>query len=217
MAKKKIIILDDHPLIMQGVKQLLENNSQFEIAAMVTSFEALMIALDSPFDILMLDLNIKGKSSLKWVAEIKFKQPALKILVFSSYNTPSTVKKAFQQKIAGYILKDVDHNELLKALETIANQQYYKDPRLVVDRKGPKQRLHQDFADDFIKKAALTSREEEIMFAIVEGLENQTIAKRLFISPHTVQTHRKRLFKKLNVHSAAELVKFVLRNRSGDT
>jgi len=213
MTKNKIIILDDHPLIMKGVKQLLEDNSRFEVSCMVTSFEALMSALDAPFDILMLDLNIKGKSSLEWVVEIKAKQPTLKVLVFSSYNTPSTVKKAFQQKIAGYILKDVDHGELLKALEAVIAEQSYSDPRLLVNRQEPPPKIHRDFVDDFIRKAALTKREEEIMFAIVEGLENQDIAERLFISPHTVQTHRKRLFKKLNVHSAAELVKFVLRNR----
>ncbi|NRB49991.1 MAG: response regulator transcription factor [Saprospiraceae bacterium] len=213
--KKKIIILDDHLVIMQGVKQLLSQRPDFEVASMVTSVSQLLEELAVPFDILMLDLNLKGKNSLDHLADIRSKQPRLKVLIFSSYHTPSTVKRALQGKVNGYLLKDVDQQGLVEALQIISSGKIYLDPRLPLDPHMKSERLDQVFEDDFIKQSALTAREAEIMQAIVDGLDNQGIAAQLFISPHTVQTHRKKLFKKLGVHSAAELIKFVLKQRQG--
>ena len=215
MEKKKIIILDDHLVIMQGVKQLLAGRPDFEVISMVTSVSQLLEALSLPFDILMLDLNLKGKNSLDHLAAIRSKQPRLKVLIFSSYHTPSTVKRALQGKVDGYLLKDVDQQGLIEALKAIGAGDTYLDPRLQAHAYLNPPQLDQVFKDDFIKQAALTAREVEIMHAIVDGLDNQGIAEKLFISRHTVQTHRKKLFKKLGVHSAAELIKFVLKQRQG--
>lgn len=209
-SRNRIIILDDHPLIMDGVKKLLEDNSAFELTKMVSSLSELMEALAEPFDILILDLNIRGKNSLRWIDEIRSKWPALKILIFSSYNTPTNVKKALEKAVNGYILKDVSQEELIGALEVIARGERYIDPRVLPQKKNIAVNIRPEFEDGFLKKAALTRREKEVMYAIVEGLDNQAIAARMFISLHTVQTHRKRLFKKLGVHSAAELIKFVM-------
>lgn len=210
MASKKIIILDDHPLIIDGLKQLIDSSSAFEVAAGCASFEDLRKALQKSSDILILDLNIKGRNSLERMDEIRFKQPRLKILVYSSYNTPSAVAKAFKKGVDGYILKDTGQEELLLALETVARDESYIGKGVAVRKNQVRKKIASEFEDDFIKRTRLTKREKEVMWAIVEGLESQDIAGRLFISLHTVQTHRKNLFRKLGVHSAAELIKYVL-------
>lgn len=213
MPGKKIIIFDDHPLIIDGLKQLIEASSDFEVVASCTNFEDLESALQELCDILILDLNIKGKNSLDRIDEIRFKRPQLKMLVFSSYNTPSTVRRALRKDVDGYLLKDTSQEELLLALETLVKGEKYIGKEVAVkNNQAPKKTAH-EFEDVFIKRAQLTRREKEVMWAIVEGLESQAIAERLFISLHTVQTHRKNLFKKLDVHSAAELVKLILDKR----
>lgn len=210
MPKVKIVILDDHPLIIDGLKQLISANAQFEVVAACNTFQELEEVLQHPFDILILDLNIKGKNSFDKIEELRFRQSQLKILIFSSYNTHSMVRKALEKDVEGYLLKDTSQEELLLALETIMQGQQYLGKEVAVKTKVHPKRIAKEFEDDFAKRAQLTKREKEIMWAIVDGADSQSIAQRLFISLHTVQSHRKNLFKKLGVHSAAELIKKVL-------
>jgi DNA-binding NarL/FixJ family response regulator len=208
--KVKMVILDDHPLIIDGLKQLISANTKFEVVAACNTFQELEQVLQHPVDILILDLNIKGKNSLDKIEEIRLCQSQLKILIFSSYNTLSMVRKALDKNVAGYLLKDTSQEELLLALETILQGQQYLGKEVAVKIKTYPKKIAEEFEDDFMKHAQLTDREKEIMWAIVDGADSQSIAQRLFISLHTVQSHRKNLFKKLSVHSAAELIKKVL-------
>jgi DNA-binding NarL/FixJ family response regulator len=202
---KNIIIMDDHPLIIEGVKLLLSDSEDFKITKTVATWTELWSALTQSFDILILDLNIRGVNSIQYIERIKQCQPNLKILVFSSYNTPSLVRRAFEQNVDGYLLKDTEKEELFNAFYTILNDEKFIGERVAI----PKKRLlkKSDFNDFFIKKATLTKREKEIMQLIIDGFESQMIAEKLFISLHTVQSHRKNIFKKMDVHSVTELVK----------
>ena len=199
---KKIIIIDDHPLIMEGVKLLLANNENFKIVETISSWEKAWITLKTQFDILILDLNIRGENSIKHIERIKHLQPNLKIIIFSSF-----VRKAFEQKVDGYLLKDTEKEELLNAFHTVLDGNIFIGSRVAIPKKGIPKR--NEFDDIFIKKATLSKREKEIMALIIEGLENQEIAEKLFISIHTVQSHRKNIFKKMNVHSVTELIKLI--------
>jgi DNA-binding NarL/FixJ family response regulator len=105
----------------------------------------------------------------------------------------------------GYLLKDTTKAELLQALDTLLRGELYLSPRIQV----PGQLQDPIFQDTFTRFSNLTSREQEIAKAILQGLSSQEIADRLFISLHTVQTHRKNLFRKLGVHSAAELIRLL--------
>lgn len=208
----RILIIDDHPLILDGLKQLIAQNGNFEVVDTILSWSDLLTALNESYDILILDLNIQGRSSLKRISEITSKQPSLKILIYTSYNEVSLVRKAFEHDVKGYILKDTSQEELIEALKTIVSGKTYIGKKVAIPKRGLEHlEIADDFQDDFIKKASLTKREQEIMHAIIEGLENQAIADKLFISIHTVQTHRKRIFKKLGVHKAAELVKLAMK------
>lgn len=201
----RIIIFDDHPLIHEGLKQLLGGEEAFTIQSCASSAEELEKALAQTADLLMLDLNIRGKSSLKWVEHIRLQQPGIKILAFSSYHAPGVVRRALNQGVDGYLLKDTTKAELLQAFKTLLRGELYLSPRIQMPGR-PQDPI---FQDTFTRFSNLTSREQEVAKAILQGLSSQEIADRLFISLHTVQTHRKNLFRKLDVHSAAELIRLL--------
>lgn len=205
----KIIILDDHPLILEGLKQFITNNTAHELVGSTSSFENLLQLLKQPADVLILDLNVKGQSSLDWIGNIKNQAPNIKILIFTSYNTPPLVRKAFEQKVNGYLLKDATEDEIVKALDDVFNDKKHIGNRVKIPKYNFTYIDNKDvvFDDDFSKKMNITKREKQIIELIIEGLDNQAIGQRLFISPNTVHTHRKNIFKKLNVHSVAELAK----------
>lgn len=210
----KIIILDDHPLITDGVASLLENSERYKLVAAVHSWESLLSTIPECLpDIMILDLNIHGKNILNKIDDLKLRFPDPKILVFSSYNTPSLVKKALSKDVDGYLLKDTTRAELLEALDTMTSGAQFIGKRVAVPKKGFVKRLaSNEIKDDFENNSALSGRELEVVKYIVEGLESQQIAERMFISKHTVQSHRKNILKKLNLHSAAELVRYALKN-----
>ncbi len=206
---KKILVVDDHPLIAQGIKMLIESRDVFKVTGIIHSLDNLWSQLKNSIDILVLDLNLKGKNSIELIGDIKSLHPNLKILIFSSYNKPSLVRRAFAQGADGYVLKDTEEDELLKALYTIIENKQYIGTRVAIPKKGVLPEQNSILEDGFSKLEKLTKREREVMNLIVEGFDNQTIVEKLFISKHTVQSHRKNIFKKLGVHSAMELIKLI--------
>lgn len=201
---KSIIIIDDHPLIIEGIKIILTKSDCFQIVAAVHTWENLQLKLSQSFDILILDLNVNGQNLLNEIEYIRRFQPNIKILIFTSYNSPTMVKKAFDLKVDGFLLKDAAHDELVQALETITNNKIYIGKSVAkLKQYEPKKVI----SDQFLEKENLSKRELEIAQLLAQGFDNETIAKQLFISSHTVHTHRKRIFKKLDIHSIIELMK----------
>lgn len=210
----KIITLDDHPMITDGVELLLENYADFQFVAAAHSWEELIskIRIELP-DILILDLNIRGSNILNRIDPLLQQFPHVKILIFSSYNSPSLVKKAFAKNVNGYLLKDTTQDELLEALETIATGKIYIGNRVAATkRENFKIATNRELEDDFEIKNKLSNRELQVVQLMVEGLDSKEIANRLFISSHTVQSHRKNILRKLNLHSASEVVRFALQH-----
>lgn len=205
---KNILIVDDHPLIANGIKRLIEQNTAFEVVGIIYSQDDLWARLTSDIDILILDLNVKGKNSIEIISKIKSIQRIIKIVIFSSYNKPSLVRKAFKKGVDAYILKDSDENELTKALYQVLDERQFVGSRVAIPKAGIPEKS-KEFEDIFIKKSSLSKREIEVMNLVIEGFDNQKIAEKLFISKHTVQSHRKNIFKKMDVHSVAELIKLL--------
>ncbi len=211
----KIIIADDHPLILDGIRQILKNTVEFQVIGTALTFDTLITLLSRPCDILILDLNMQEESSLDRIESIRAIQSNIKILIFTSYNTPSLVRKAFKKQVNGYLLKDTTEKNLIQALNDITNGQKHIGQKVKIPKRNfaYSNKMPTDFQDNFVKVSSLTKREQEIAQLIVEGLENQTIGEQLFISPNTVHSHRKKIFKKLNVHSATELVKLFINRK----
>jgi DNA-binding NarL/FixJ family response regulator len=206
--KTKILIVDDHPLIAKGIKKLLDAQTKFRVVGIINNLDGLRDDLLQSCDLLILDLNVNGKNSIKVIDEIKSINPNLKILIYSSYNKPSLVRKALKKGIDGYVLKDTDEEEFIHSLNVILLGEQFIGST-VAFRKDKISKKLDEFEDVFAKKGKLSKREQEVMQLIVDGFDNQMIAEKLFISKHTVQSHRKSIFNKMEVHSAAELIKLL--------
>jgi len=210
----RVSILDDHPMITDGVSHLLKDNEKFILTSVAHSWDSMITNLQQELtEILILDLNIRGVSIVSKISDLKKRFPTLKILVFSSYNTPSLVKKTLKTGVNGYLLKDTTKSELLEALETINEGEQYTNKRVAISKKRKNEiELSPEIEDDFEKKIGLSEREMEVLKLVANGYKSKEISERLFISQHTVQSHRKSIMKKLELHSAAEIVKFALEN-----
>lgn len=211
----KIIALDDHPVITDGLKLLLNKNTKFNLCAAVHSWEKLISKAEKEIpDIIILDLNIPGENILVKLKSFCRQYPAVKVLIFSSYNAPSLVKRSFAHGANGYLLKDTSQEELCNALTTIANDEIYIGKRVAVSKKPKKELLpFFELKDNFAIIQQLTPREKQLVKLIAKGYESQIIADQLFISFHTVQSHRKSIMRKLNLHSAADITRFAFENK----
>lgn len=208
MNVKNIIIVDDHPLITEGIKLVIEQKPYFHIQHVIHNLEDLWDKLSEEVDLLILDINVKGKNSIEVIDDIKLLYPEIKILIFSSYNKPSIVRKAISKDIDGYLLKDTGEKELIEALSDIfGGSKFFGSgvPKLKIrhiDR-------HNELDDFFSKRIILSEREKEVVALLIEGLGTKEISERLFITMNTVQTHRKNIYKKMKVRSVAGLIKLL--------
>ncbi len=199
----KIILADDHRIIRDGLKMVFGDVNKFQIIAEVANGQELIAIFDTVYsDVILLDLSMPTLGGLETLAAIKAKSTS-KILVLTIHDEPAYVLKAIQLGADGYVLKNADHEELIRAVETIyQGQKYYSSviSNIVIDN------LNKKFQTE--KQAIqVTAREQEVLQLVADGLSNKLIADQLNISQRTVETHRTNLLRKFEVFNAAELVK----------
>ena len=199
----KVTITDDHPIVANGIKNILNALPQFQILDIYTSGNALLknIGENLP-DVLMLDFNLPDTTAVEVTKVLKKKYPSLKILIFTSIDIILHVKKVLQAGADGFMLKESDDLTIIEAIETIYKGEQYLSPA-----------IKNNLIDDLLKpqkKMVLTRREKEILQLIVSEYTNHEIAEKLFISPHTVDNHRINLLQKLQVKNTAGLVKVAM-------
>jgi len=207
----KILAVDDHPIVIGGLKLSLQDAKDIEFIGEAYSEAELYAKLQqcSP-DIIILDLNIKGDNSLNYLDKIYKIKPHIKVIIFSSYNTSSLIQSALKNKVHGYVLKDTPKDELIQAIYKINEGEKYIPPS--VKNQESEINPSSNLIDDFLKKNNLSQRELQVIQLIVKGLTSDDIATQLFISKHTVQSHRKNILRKLSLHNKAEIVKFAYEN-----
>lgn len=205
----RLIIADDHPVVLEGLKLLFEQSVDYQIIETVRSEKGIISTCNNLMpDILILDLNLGGKNSIELIPELKSRFPQLKILIFSSYQSSVLVKKSLSLGVNGYLLKDATQKDWLEALSAIIAGKIYVSK--------PLKQFHEETVfdtDTFAAISSLSDQEKRIINLIINGLEEKQISEELFISKHTVHTHKKNLLKKLNLHTNAELVKFAYENK----
>jgi DNA-binding NarL/FixJ family response regulator len=205
----KIVVADDHPVVLGGLRLMFENMTGFVLAGEASSLkETLTVCENLRPDILVLDLNFDGKSSLELVPELRSRFSALKILVFSAYHSTGLVKKAMEAGVQGYLLKDASKSEWTEALSMLIQGKTYLSRHI----SGIAFKLDEFQNSDFNQLTNLSEREKSIIQLIADGLMEDKIAETLFISKHTVHTHKKNIFRKLQLHTNADLVKFAYEN-----
>ena len=205
LEKIKIIIADDHLLIAEAWASLINMNPEFEVIKVYDNTKSMIdeITHIKP-DIVILDINIGPFSGLEATKMIRKLAPGTKIIGVSMHSQPSFAKKMIRYGASGYVTKSSNKDEMYAAIEAVAKGEKYicsEIQRNLTDQvmsNGEENRL-----------SKLTEREIEIIKLIREGMSNKEIAETLFISPRTVETHRARILKKLDLKNSLSLVKFI--------
>ncbi len=195
---KKIIIADDHQVLLDGLESMLNAEEDFEIVAKCTNGAQVLHRLkENEVDILLLDINMPRMNGIAVTEQIRKEYPEVKIIALSMYKQPSYINRMMNLGAMGYILKDEGKDSILAALQTVINGKKYlsKSAKEVIRN----QKLNAP------KLPGITSREKEVLELLSDGLTSSEIAKKLFISYHTVQSHRKHLLRKFNVKNVSAL------------
>ncbi len=199
---KKILICEDHQIVIDGLLSIFKTQNEYQILGYITNGNNVIPSIKtSPPDVVLLDLNLPEKNGLDILKEIKTLNPKIKVIILTMYNKESIVKKAQQCKADGFLLKNCSSNDLLNALDSVfESKSFYLG-------KGVKNAVVE--TDGFVEKIKITRREKEIITELLKGHNVPQIAENLFISAYTVETHKKNIFKKLNIHNSIDLVKLV--------
>jgi len=200
----KLLLVDDHVMLLDGLKMLLKNEPGIEILAEATNAEDALAALNTlPINFIITDINLPGMSGIELSRKIKEKYPDKKILVLSMFNEKSKVNEMINNGVNGYILKNTGKKELLEAIDKIWNGGLFFSDEIIETLM--KASASEEKATD---AAMLTKREIEIVRMIGSELTNGEIAEKLFLSERTVETHRKNIFKKTGSKNVVGLMNY---------
>jgi DNA-binding NarL/FixJ family response regulator len=193
----RVFIVDDHYMVIEGIRSLLQNEKNIEWTGHAMNAASCLAFLKKQRpDVILMDINLPDKSGIELCKEVKEKYPSVFIIGLSTFNQQSFIEKMMGNGASGYVLKNATQEELMEAIETvIRGKTYMSDEVSQVLRK-------QDDAN-----IVVTRREKEVLELIAEGMTNNEIAAKLFVSSTTVDTHRKNLLTKLSAKNTAELVK----------
>jgi DNA-binding NarL/FixJ family response regulator len=199
----RIVLVDDHTVVRQGTRELLNRNPQFDVVGESESGEELagLLHLKQP-DVLLLDINLPGKNGLQLLSELKPQFPQLKIILFSAHCDMQYIRKAQQLRADGFLSKTIGERELQEAI-LHACQGHDGTPVFSADLQDKL-----DTTADTGKDSLLTAREQEILAQLAQGLTNQGIAKNLCLSVKTVDTHVANLMKKTGVNKRTQLLAY---------
>ena len=203
----RVLVVDDHELVRAGMRRLLEENPQVaSIEEASSGEEALQLASDKSFDIVLMDINLPGISGMEASDKMLMLVPECRIIMVTGNLEGGHIRKLLNAGVRGYITKGSSAEEMDKAMSRVMSGEQYLSPDVA-----------QQMAMDMINGSdenpfeKLTSREREIVDLLQQGLPNRQISTNLFISEKTVSTHRTRAFEKLGVKNASELVRLGMR------
>jgi DNA-binding NarL/FixJ family response regulator len=211
LGKLRLLLGDDHTLMRQGVKKILEERHDWEVVAEAGDGRmAVRRTLELSPDVAILDIGMPLLNGLEATSQIVRKAPDVRVLILSMHTDEAYVAKAVKAGARGYLLKDSAGADLIGAISAVAAGKSYFSPavaKLVLDDYA--KRLADEVVTD--RYDSLSEREREVFQLVAEGRSSKEIAEILSVSPATVETHRAHILQKLDVHSTAELVLYAVR------
>lgn len=206
----RIAIADDHQIVLDGLKALIREYSDFELIADANNGQEMVKLVNTlKLDLVLMDIDMPIMNGIQATQEIKKSHPHIKVLILSMHNEKGVIQKVMEAGADGYILKNSDHKELLDAVRKVAAGQKYFSSDVTMTLLNPTA----GNSEESKVLSELTEREIEILKLIAEGFSNKEIGDKLFISHRTVDTHRTNLMKKLDVHNIAGIIKFAIKNK----
>lgn len=205
----KVMIADDHVLIREGIKQILEFDGKVEVVAEASDGVRCleMLKLITP-DLLLLDINMPNKDGLQVLEEIKKNKLDIRVLILTIHNEVEYLLKAVDIGVDGYILKDAESAELKKAIDSVMAGENYIQPSLIPSLNS--RLINRD--TDKEKLESLTKREIEVLIEVASGRFNKEIAMVLNISERTVKNHMSNIMKKIDVNDRTQAAVFAIKN-----
>ena len=211
MAKLRILLADDHTLVRNGLRKILQERADWEVVAEAgNGRDAVREALAKVPDVAILDISMPLLNGVEATRQIVRRQPGVRILILSMHVNDAYIVQSLKSGAKGYLLKDSADVELIQAVEAVgAGRSYFSPAVSSVMLDDYVRRLSEKGIEDRFE--ALSEREREIFQLIAEGHSNKDVASILFLSPATVETHRAHILQKLDVHNTAELVLYAVR------
>ncbi|TBN03985.1 response regulator transcription factor [Hyunsoonleella flava] len=199
---KKILICEDHQIVIDGLLSIFKTQNEYQVIGYIKNGNNVLPTIETNLpDAILLDLNLPDKNGLDILKDIKTLHSKIKVIILTMYNKESIVKKAKQLKADGFLLKNCSSDDLLNALDSVFESNKFYQGKDVKNAVAE--------TDGFVEKIKITRREKEIIEELLKGHNVPQIAETLFISAHTVETHKKNIFKKLDIHNSIDLVKLV--------
>lgn len=200
--KIKVFIVDDHYMVVEGIRSLLQNEQGVDWLGHASNAESCLAFLKNQLpDVILMDINMPGKNGIELCRDVKLAYNQIFVLGLSTFNQQSLIQNMMNSGASGYILKNASQRELLEAIETIAQGKEYVSDEvaaiLKTDESAP----------------VVTRREQEVLVLLADGLTNNEIAEKLFVSAATVDTHRKSLIAKLGAKNTPELIKLAFMHK----
>lgn len=209
----KILVVDDHQMIIDGIRSLLRSDKQFSVIAATTNPNEVLalLAVHQP-DLLISDIEMGPPDGIELCKIIRLQYPRLPILALSMFGDYGHITKALEAGFSGYILKNTGYDELVQALQTlVAGKSFYSDAVSHEVLKGVGQKKN-EIPVESPSFPPLTEREMEVLQWMAKEFSNAQIAEKLFISERTVETHRKNIFRKTDTKSVIGLIRFAMKN-----
>lgn len=210
--KIKLILVEDHLIVRDGIKSLLSGVERFEVVGEAESgvhFFALLKTIVP--DVVLLDINLPGMSGIEITKKLKAEHPQIGVLILSMYNTEDYIFNAIRAGAKSYLPKTTNRQELEAAVNAVYRGEEYFSQAIsnVILRSF----IQQAQTENDKKDSQLTTRETEILRLFAEGMSNQEIAEKLFISVRTVESHKNHIMQKLELKSTVDLIKFAIKNK----
>ena len=201
----KLFIVDDHFMVIEGIHSLLQNEKDIEwMGNAANGASCLGFLQQRRPDVILMDINLPDKSGIDLCREVKELYPAVQILGLSTFNQQSFIEKMMSNGASGYVVKNATQHELMEAIHTVAKGKQYLSFDAAQALRKP---------DTQTNIPVITRREKEVLELIADGMTNNEIAQKLFISSTTVDTHRKNLLTKFEAKNTASLIRVAVQLR----